>query len=406
MDIELLNVSNEDIREAFKKDSQMKHNAYIASGSSKINLSIPPASDGDNFITILGIMSQVEMPTFSTSITHSSTEADDKTNLIGVEEMIEIKVTTENMTDQTASFKGVTDTQVEIDLDPSLKVSWDTLNLEFLIDEKKQGAFVSVDSQAKLDEKNSNTYYIDRQNNKLIINFGVDSNFLDENNEKVPVHLYNQKGYKLNMTVHARTDTKPTKDVNNTIKTFAKDIISKKDVIVPSAKSVQYATATDEFDIHSRHIYLHVRQVVIDSNENMVVPTNGYGTVRCSKSDENSNDIVLFKANMETNSSTDQATSFSSNIILYPVNTTKISYQPIIPQHHQLMGYAVSDTSTEVHSTEKIVDEVSIIPTSEKHYWVTNYIYPVTKSPSFYHWNYKKNDLGSITIPSVEWVYL
>lgn len=199
------------------------------------------------------------------------------------------------------------------------------------------------------------------------------------------------------MTVKAKTSKDQKNKLENKLSLEAKDIISTENLIAEANKD-EYSSASDEFNTYRRDVYLNLRKIVVDSNEHIVIPEKGYGVILCSSSVANN---LPTKFNVETDSSISDKLEFLSTVIRYPSNTKSINYNILIPEYYQLVGYVVSDTKEEIHSVDKIkenVDTISLVAEPGKKYWITAYIKPNSESPNFYHWNYKKNELGKIKI--------
>lgn len=398
MDIELLNITNEDPK--FDTNVTAKHNAYIKNKAKGITLNIFPSPDGDNFITALGIMTQVETPTFTSSITHVSLETGESAGDLGTEELLEIKATAKNMTASESTIKGVSDTRVVISLDDSLDISWDTLNLTFLNDGNNGSYFTRVWTVAELNEKASTTYFIDEENKEILVNFGTTEQFYSsyadlEQKIETDVYSYNNAKDELQMTVTARTSSKEKKKLENNLKITAKDFINIEDVIV-SADETSYCNTEDRFSTYIRDVYLHLRQLVIQSTEFLTVPGKNFGTILCSNSVAIDNAATEFR--VETDSSIREDTAFLSTTIRYSLNNSQIDYAVLIPQNYELEGYVISNKQEE-QSIDNIVKNISFEAEPSQQYWITVYIKPSSTTPTFHHWDYKKNELGKIANP-------
>ncbi|WP_430602367.1 hypothetical protein IGJ02_002705 [Enterococcus sp. DIV0724b] len=141
-----------------------------------------------------------------------------------------------------------------------------------------------------------------------------------------------------------------------------------------------------------RKLTLHSRQVVNDGNDQVVIPKKGFGQlVSQTKLGQNKDEFsVTF------NSTTNNSAAFDTYIIRYQMGEPVYSFTSKIPMNYELIGYVLT-TSKVQHlpnaSTQKSVQvDVSVNP----EIWLTTYIKPVTKQPSFYHWEYKDNKLGTI----------
>lgn len=402
MDVELLNITNHQGNIA---STSTYHNAYVANGAESISLSVSPSLTGDNYITALGILTEIELPVFKSSITHT----DVLTGVVGGDiygsDKIKVTAAAENITKTDSSVTALTDTQVEISLDSSLTVDWTTLTMAFknyasdgTVVEYVLSDFTLAGSLADLNSsKASNTYYIDAATNTITINFGTDEVvYASENDKNAGISqtgkLYNNIGDSLEMTVVAKTSAVAKDPVTNAIKITGGDAINDNSLIVPIAAKT-YSTSDDAFATYRRDLVLHIRQIVIDSEQELVVPTTGYG----SMISKDAADTTLSTYGINVNSSDNTALAFDTHLIPYPENGELLSYEAIIPQYYELMGYVVT-TSNTLHSEASAIATATINAETDEEVWLSIYVKPTSNELKLYSWDYKENKLGSITI--------
>ncbi|MGY3777675.1 hypothetical protein [Isobaculum melis] len=400
MDVELLNVTNKQGNIAAK---DTLHNAYIANGASGISFSVTPSFTGDNFITALGILTETELPVFKSAIIHELVEVTPEDPTIYTTEQVKITASAENVTSKNSNVTAMTDTQVTMALDNSLIPDWSKLTLTF----KKyapNGTFIEYSlsdfSQAPTLEslqtnKTSNTYFIDLANKTITINFGTDETVYASEEDKLANKgkigkLYNNVGDHLEVSVIAKTDTVAKENVTNTVKVTGGNAITNSHLIVPIQPQT-YSNSTDAFTTYRRDLLLHVRQIVVNPQTDLVQPTFGYGAVNSQK--EDGSNVSTYSVKM--NSGTNPLSLFDAYTIRYPKENKRIRYQQTIPEYYQVIGYVATPSNTP-HAVENVVPSVNIDTEVQAESWISVYITPVTDEIKPYSWDYLEKPLGTI----------
>ncbi|MEO1772684.1 hypothetical protein [Candidatus Enterococcus ferrettii] len=155
-------------------------------------------------------------------------------------------------------------------------------------------------------------------------------------------------------------------------------------------------------------IKLNIRQVVLDSQKDLVVPKEGYVKLLNMNPDTSKSQRALFNA--VTNSGKYTGV-FSSEplfktykLVLDTANNKKVVIKPIIPEFYEYAGY-ISTQAYYQHERKNIANHeytYDLLGQAERYeMWVTLYIKPIVTDenlPSPYSWDYKLNDFGTIKI--------
>lgn len=170
-----------------------------------------------------------------------------------------------------------------------------------------------------------------------------------------------------------------------------------------SDKKIQFDTISDtsvnamEVIIYYNQAEIYLRQVIVNSNNEVLIPSSGYlrlnntdGSASVSNynlkvnSGEVENDIAFRKARLTTDSTND-----------------KYTVQAILPEMYQYYGYRISTTEANHASAplKRAPEEVLADYSSENKYYITIYLEPIvseSKDIPFYNWDYKLNQFGKI----------
>lgn len=152
-----------------------------------------------------------------------------------------------------------------------------------------------------------------------------------------------------------------------------------------------------EVIIYYNRAELFVRQVILNSNADVVVPSQGYFSL------VNTDGTTSGKQyNMIVNSGANETVSFKRVQLQTETGKHYYSVNPILPEMYQYYGYRIS-TTEESHSAatlEKDPEKVKIDFSSGSKYYVTLYLEPSLSSSNdipFYNWDYHLNNFGEIT---------
>lgn len=167
------------------------------------------------------------------------------------------------------------------------------------------------------------------------------------------------------------------------------------------------------------NVLLHVRQVILDENEELVFPTEGYlqlKTLRFNHEtnsfDEDSSQLVNVSISSQKNNETPrfETFGFDSEQMLIE-DHLKLSLT--LPEFYEYVGNFVTPRHVDdpndpmgADHQDKTVTDLSVVEVEfpkmwldmDGEYFVTLYIRPTTarQSPQPYSWDYKHNDLGEI----------
>ena len=145
-----------------------------------------------------------------------------------------------------------------------------------------------------------------------------------------------------------------------------------------------------------RKAIVNVRQVVVNQNSEIILPNQGFARLTSESSTSSGNARDDRPISMK--SSNNNNASFESNVIRYDMGQPMYKLIATIPMNYKLVGYQTT-TTKQVHT----LAASNLIPalvdvTKNPEFWVTVYIEPVTKNPTQYNWEYKKNNLSTIKI--------
>lgn len=135
---------------------------------------------------------------------------------------------------------------------------------------------------------------------------------------------------------------------------------------------------------------LHIRQIVLEQQDAVVLPTKGYFQLAHQTSQLN---IVTPSGNL---------LNLGYKEIQLEMLAGQFNYQvtPIVPEYYAYAGYTIS-TSETVHQPEQRQKNAiqTLDYTIEEAYWLTVYLKPTSKenAPNPYSWNYQLNTLGELT---------
>lgn len=144
----------------------------------------------------------------------------------------------------------------------------------------------------------------------------------------------------------------------------------------------------------SRQLTVNTRQVVVNKNDQVVVPNKGYGMLESKTESGIKKDEISF-----TMTSTAVNTAqFDTYVIRYKSNEPLYTFVPKIPMNYKLIGNVLTMTKQQ-HSPENSTNmPIEIDASKNPEFWLTTYISPVTDQPSVHHWDYKTNKLGEIKV--------
>lgn len=165
-----------------------------------------------------------------------------------------------------------------------------------------------------------------------------------------------------------------------------------------------------------RRANLHVRQVIRDSSNELVVPTKGYITIRNQLNNAGSPAIdPNYQGNLSVSSGKEADnpgfTDFGISVKHLSSTLDQVRLSVIVPEFYQYEGYYLTDEqsdpsgATHASNTSATAGEVALNRArieDKEEFWITVYLKPTkddkgkAKIPQPYSWDYKKNDFGKI----------
>lgn len=165
-----------------------------------------------------------------------------------------------------------------------------------------------------------------------------------------------------------------------------------------------------------RKAMLHVRQVILEPHEEIVVPKKGYVTIENNHYNSGSpviDDEYKVHTAVSSGKQADNPSFTTSALSTKPLGNVldEIVFTGIVPEFYEYAGYYLTDETTDSqgasHSSNTTITPGNPVLSrgtvdAKKEFWLTLYLKPTedssgnTKAPQPYSWDYKKNDLGKI----------
>lgn len=166
-------------------------------------------------------------------------------------------------------------------------------------------------------------------------------------------------------------------------------------------------------------VLLHVRQVILDESDQLVVPTEGYLNIKTNLHDgapvEDSDELRKVKIPSEKNEDTPTFETFavSTEHLTNPMGMDDIELAILLPEFYERAGVfitrpvvdggAARDGSDHQNKSEHEIGDMPLVFNKnlinrEEEYFITIYLKPKLpeKGPQPYSWDYKVNDFGNI----------
>lgn len=146
---------------------------------------------------------------------------------------------------------------------------------------------------------------------------------------------------------------------------------------------------------YNKLIQLNLRQVVLASQEEIVVPKKGYLQLDNGYIDKKSN---LFNVAVDSGVAQEQV-SYTSVVIAKQATHHQVSVKVFPPEYYSYSGYTVTKDNSIHDSGIRVNGEIRLDITETTGYWLTIYIEPSIekgRSPVPYNWDYQRNKLGEI----------
>ncbi|GGC93674.1 MucBP domain-containing protein [Enterococcus wangshanyuanii] len=148
---------------------------------------------------------------------------------------------------------------------------------------------------------------------------------------------------------------------------------------------------------YSKLIQLNLRQVVLASQEEIIIPKKGYLQLDNGRIDKRSN---LFNVTVDSGADQEQV-AYTSMVIAKQSTHHQVSVTVAIPEYYSYSGYTVTKDNNPHDSGMRVKDKLHLDITEIAEYWVTIYIEPSIdqkRSPVPYNWDHQLNKLGEIQI--------
>ena len=171
--------------------------------------------------------------------------------------------------------------------------------------------------------------------------------------------------------------------------------------------SISKSYAHQEIVVTNKKIVklLHIRQTVIEANDELVIPSKGYYFGIDTQNERKTLNFISGSTTKNTSNQMDKKIFTTYKFELDPIQTM-ISVRDIVPEYYQFYGYIVTNSSDKLaseHVSSNTVGmkkdrEALLDYTSEDEYWLTMFIRPKfndsENSPRPYSWNYQTNQFG------------
>lgn len=165
-----------------------------------------------------------------------------------------------------------------------------------------------------------------------------------------------------------------------------------------------------------RKAMLHVRQVILEPHDELVVPKNGYVTMQNRLYNNGSPSVdqdYKVHAAVSSGKQADNPSFTTVALSTKPLGNIldEVIFKDIIPEFYEYVGYYMTDEATDSQGVShsgntavtagNLVIDRGTVDTKEE-FWITLYLKPTeddqgeAKAPQPYSWDYKKNDLGKI----------
>lgn len=164
-------------------------------------------------------------------------------------------------------------------------------------------------------------------------------------------------------------------------------------------------------------VLLHVRQIIRDPSTEIVVPDEGYLTIRNTL--DSTGSLTDFHAQVAVDSSKQETMGSFTTFAVETEHLTdaldQVNLSAVIPEFYQYVGYHLTDQTSDPGGASHL--STAPVPTpltgevalsrsdidNREEFWLTLYLKPVkdqtgtaNKTPQPYSWNYKHNELGEI----------
>lgn len=165
-----------------------------------------------------------------------------------------------------------------------------------------------------------------------------------------------------------------------------------------------------------RKALLHVRQVILEPQDELVVPKKGYVTMQnrlYSSGSPSVDQDYKVHAVVSSGKQADNPSFTKMALSTKPLGNVldEVVFNDITPEFYEYVGYYMTDEATDSQGAShngntavtagNLVIDRGTVDTKEE-FWITLYLKPTedgqgeAKAPQPYSWDYKKNDLGKI----------
>lgn len=159
--------------------------------------------------------------------------------------------------------------------------------------------------------------------------------------------------------------------------------------------TISGSNTTMEVIIYYGQAELYARQMIYDSINDVLIPSEGYFKLNLTNGT-----TIAETFNMLVNSGDeDDTVAFKKVLLTTDVTNQKFQIDPVLPSFYEYYGYKVSTTEGDHDSaTINTTDDPVIDYAGNSKYYVTIYLTPTVNSGEvpFYNWDYKLNEFGEI----------
>ncbi|MEG0256017.1 SpaA isopeptide-forming pilin-related protein [Vagococcus sp.] len=147
---------------------------------------------------------------------------------------------------------------------------------------------------------------------------------------------------------------------------------------------------------------LHLRQVIVDNNADLAVPTgNGKGFFKVNNTDSTGNLTTYSTVNVSVPSGDKAKLPAFKEVMLSPNESSSMyTVNGIVPEMYEYKGYIMSRDSNQVIETSQIKTGVPKVDISKvDNRYLTLIMAPKEKNiPLFYNWDYKLNEFNKVNV--------
>ncbi|MET3563721.1 hypothetical protein ABID30_002817, partial [Enterococcus rotai] len=169
---------------------------------------------------------------------------------------------------------------------------------------------------------------------------------------------------------------------------------------------------TTTYQVENRPTRLHLRQVVLNQNDALVVPSTGYFKLE-QFAGSNTVNTYQFVTGSTVKNKPAEITKGLFTTVRISVGIDKLRIIDLVPEYYMYRGAIATATDTDLeekhsfdHTSEIVKADPVVDYSKSSEYWVTVFVEPKMgttsngekeKEPRPYSWDYKTNELGRLT---------